>query len=107
MAGDSGGVFGSAVAVGDGGALTLDKNRARRSTRKRLVRNTGDEDCGAYPACSCGLSSQAPFAGWTPSSCWHSSWTREVLRNGQDPDPFRWMKSPLGARETTAYENGE
>jgi hypothetical protein len=34
MAGDSGGVFGSAVAVGEGGALTLDKNRARRSTRK-------------------------------------------------------------------------
>lgn len=34
MAGDSGGVFGSAVAVGEGGALTLDKKRARRSTRK-------------------------------------------------------------------------
>src|SRR5229473_5254591 len=39
MAGDSGGVFGSAVAVGDGGALTLDKNRARRSTRKRLAQD--------------------------------------------------------------------
>jgi hypothetical protein len=44
MAGDSGGVFGSAVAVGEGGALTLDKNRARRSTRKKLARNPGDED---------------------------------------------------------------
>jgi hypothetical protein len=30
-----------------------------------------------------------------------------VLRNGQDPDPFRWMKSPLGAREKIAYEDGE
>jgi hypothetical protein len=37
MAGDSGGVFGSAVAVGEGGALTLDKNSARRSTRKGLA----------------------------------------------------------------------
>lgn len=36
MAGDSGGVFGTLMDEGDGGALTLDKNRRRRSTRVRV-----------------------------------------------------------------------
>lgn len=33
MAGESGGVLGVVVAVGDGGSWSLDRNRARRSTK--------------------------------------------------------------------------
>ena len=43
MAGDSGGVFGRAVAVGEGGTWILDRNKARRSTTKELVRESKDK----------------------------------------------------------------
>lgn len=36
MAGDSGGVLGNKVAVGEGGAKTLDKKRARLSTDGKI-----------------------------------------------------------------------
>lgn len=37
MAGESGGVFGVKVAVGDGGASTFERKRARRSTAMALA----------------------------------------------------------------------
>jgi len=49
MAGDSGGVFGVAVAVGEGGSDSLDKNSARRSTWKisRAIGNRVDTNTHA------------------------------------------------------------
>lgn len=37
MAGDSGGVLGSEMADGEGGACTLERNSARRSTGKSHI----------------------------------------------------------------------
>ena len=45
MAGDSGGVFGVTVAVGEGGACTLERNNALRSTTVAIADNRITSEC--------------------------------------------------------------
>jgi hypothetical protein len=67
MAGDSGGVLGRSAAEGEGGALTFERNSARRSTVILSVANDGGNR-NAYFACSYEPSGRFPCADQWPSS---------------------------------------
>lgn len=61
MAGESGGVFGVKVAVGDGGASTFERKRARRSTTMALAHCCFTKlYVRTYPVYSCEPSRQSP-----------------------------------------------